>query len=55
MEEYELALSDMQIKALFDCFAEVEELLNITPLDEYSNLGGLSITTCVLALFQALS
>ena len=41
MEEYELSLSDMQIKALFDCFARVEELLNITPLDEYSNLVGL--------------
>jgi len=38
MEEYELSLSDTQIKALFDCFARVEELLNITPLDEYSTL-----------------
>ena len=41
MEEYELSLSDTQIKALFDCFARVEELLNITPLDEYSTLVGL--------------
>jgi len=41
MEEYELSLSDTQIKALFDCFARVEELLNVTPLDEYSNLVGL--------------
>jgi len=41
MEEYELPVSDTQIKALFDCFARVEELLNITPLDEYSNLVGL--------------
>ena len=38
MEEYELSLSDEQIRALFDCFARVEELLNITPLDKYSNL-----------------
>ena len=38
MEEYELSLSDAQIKALFDCFARMEELLNITPLDQYSNL-----------------
>ena len=41
MEEYELSLSDAQIKAIFDCFARVQELLNITPLDEYSNLVGL--------------
>ena len=41
MKEYELSLSDTQIKALFDCFARVEELLNITPLDEYSTLVGL--------------
>ena len=38
MEEYELSLSDMQIKALFDCFANMEELLNITPIDQYSSL-----------------
>ena len=41
MEEYELSLSNTQIKALFDCFARVEELLNITPLDGYSTLVGL--------------
>ena len=41
MEEYELSLSDSQIKALVDCFARVEELLNITPLDKYSNLVAL--------------
>ena len=40
MEEYELALSDTKIKALFDCFARVEELLNFIPLDEYSSLVG---------------
>ncbi len=41
MEEYELSMSDTQIKALFDCFARMEELLNITPLDEYFTLVGL--------------
>ena len=38
MEEYELSLSDRQISALFDVFARMEELLNTTPLDQYSNL-----------------
>ena len=38
MEEYELSLSDGQITSLFDVFARMEELLNTTPLDQYSSL-----------------
>ena len=38
MEEYELSLSEDQIKALFDCFARVEELLIATPIDKFSDL-----------------
>lgn len=38
MEEYELSLSEDKIKALFDCFARVEELLIATPIDKYSDL-----------------
>ena len=38
MEEYELSLSDEQIKAVFDVITRVEELLNVTPLEEYHTL-----------------
>ncbi len=38
MEEYELSLSEDRIKALFDVFARVEELLNATPIENYSDL-----------------
>ncbi|CAK0769618.1 hypothetical protein CVIRNUC_003685 [Coccomyxa viridis] len=38
MEEYELTLSDEQIKAVFDVITRVEELLNVTPLEEYDTL-----------------
>ena len=38
MEEYELSLSEDQIKALFDVFARVEELLNATPIENYSDI-----------------
>ena len=38
MEEYELSLSEDQIKALFDCFARVEELLNMTPIAKFSDV-----------------
>ena len=38
MEEYELTLSDEQIKAVFDVITRVEELLNVTPLEEYHTL-----------------
>ena len=38
MEEYELPLSDEQIKAVFDVITRVEELLNVTPLEEYHTL-----------------
>ena len=38
LEEYELALSDEQIKAVFDVITRVEELLNVTPLEEYHTL-----------------
>ena len=38
MEEYELSLSDRQISALFDVFGRMEELLNTTPLDQYSTI-----------------
>ena len=37
-EEYELPLSDEQIKAVFDVITRVEELLNVTPLEEYHTL-----------------
>ena len=38
MEEHELSLSDRQIRALFGVFARMEDLLNITPVDQYSAL-----------------
>ncbi|BDA45253.1 hypothetical protein COCOBI_07-0400 [Coccomyxa sp. Obi] len=38
MEEYELTLSDEQIKAVFDVLTRVEELLNVTPLEDYHTL-----------------
>ncbi len=37
MEEYELSLSE-QIKAVFDVITRLEELLNVTPLEEYHTL-----------------
>jgi len=38
VEEYELSLSDEQIKAVFDVITRLEELLNVTPLEEYHTL-----------------
>jgi len=38
MEEYELSLSVDQIKSLFDSFARVEEVLNATPIDKFSDI-----------------
>ena len=38
MEEYELSLSDEQINAVFDVITRMEELLNVTPLEEYHTL-----------------
>ena len=55
MEEYELSLSDRQISALFDVFARMEELLNTTPLDQYSTSSESWMTACKLARIHPLS
>ena len=45
MEEYELLGDESQIKSVFAVFARTEELLNTTPLDQYSALLTLLETT----------
>ena len=45
MEEYELLGDESQIKSMFAVFARTEELLNTTPLDQYSALLTLLETT----------
>ena len=56
MEEYELSLSDSKFRALFDCFARMEELLNSTPLDQCTPPFAASlIKACVLVRLHPLS